>query len=262
MPGTPSCSIQLSGVPAEVEPGQTVENLRAEVTCNGVATAVPIQLEVNAKEQTGGHNHVGDAAHPRPPGSLTPAGGASPLTFAFTAPAPAGDHTITARCADRDCGVAEGEVWVGYKDLVNIPPSDSYALTETVGGQTGPIGASGSHPANHYLTQEALERLVIIAGVYKEIYPNNPRLHLNDASLERGGVYDITNTWAKPHQCHSRGHGIDVRANDKQGAIPKQDRKEFKKFIQQEAGLSVGHEDPGGANEHFHLYLLQGRCER
>jgi hypothetical protein len=144
---------------------------------------------------------------------------------------------------------------------VNIPPSDSYALTETVGGQAGPIGASGSHPANHYLTQEALERLVIIAGAYKALYPNNPRLHLNDASLERGGVYDITNTWAKPHQCHSRGYGIDVRANNKTGAVPPEDRPKFKEYLET-WGIPVGHEYPGGtdSNEHFHLYLLKGGC--
>ena len=249
---------------ASIEPGEVTTSLRATVydDNNQPVPNVNVRLEVTVEANSGGHLHDVN----RPKGTVNPAEGntgadGSGHVFAFTAPAPAGDFKITASCLDRACK-PEGpdEIWVGYKDLVDIPSSSDYALTEIVAGQTRTIGASDEHPVNHYLTQEALERLAIIARAYREQYPTNPVLHLNDASLERGGVYDFKLTWRKPHQCHSRGYDIDVRANQKPGAIPLRDRVRFSNFLRS-IGIPVGHEYQGSDNEHFHLYLLTGGCE-
>lgn len=258
-----------SGDLAEVEPRQVTTTLRARVYENNNQPVhnINISLETTVEPNSGGHVH--DINRPRgllsngaqAGTSLTGNTGSDGMAFTFRAPAPAGDHKIRATCLDRNC-TQEGpdKVWVGFKDIIEIPSSNSYALTEVVNGQTVTIGASAAHPANHHLTQEALERLAVAAEAYREIYPNNPRLHLNDASLERGGIYDISSTWARPHRCHSRGYSIDVRANDRAGAIPPGDRQNFRERLES-WGIPVGHEYQGLPQEHFHLYLLSGGCE-
>jgi hypothetical protein len=173
-----------SGNLAEVEPGKSTTTLRATVydSNNQPVPNVNVRLEAAAETNSGGHRHQLQ----RPPGSVSPASGTSPLSFSFNAPAVSGDHTITARCTDRDCGSDTGKVWVGIKDLVHIPPSGYWNL----------IGDTSIHPEGWYLTGEALGKLMDLARLYKQVYfPFAGPLQLNDASLERGGVFDID--WAK-----------------------------------------------------------------
>jgi hypothetical protein len=95
-------------------------------------------------------------------------------------------------------------------------------------------------------------------------YP--PVLHLNDASLPWGGVYDICArpgactengivAWYGPHAEHRRGSVVDVRANGSDGSIPAINKKRFKSFLEN-AGVPYLHESQGSTNEHFHIRLL------
>ena len=83
------------------------------------------------------------------------------------------------------------------------------------------IGETNTHPNNHFLTPVALSRITFLAALYNAEFPSNSILHLNDASLIHGGLFDVGSTrWAPPHHEHCRGTEIDIRANDAQGAIP------------------------------------------
>jgi len=239
-----SCTIKLSGLPADIEPGKEVKNLRADVTCDGVPTPKEAVLTVKALETTGGHNHVPG----RPDGELNPSGGSSPLSFSFIAPAPAGDHTITAKCVDGSCGEDTGKVWVGVKGLQSIG-SGPWEL----------VGQDDAHPNNHHLAPAAYTKIARLAHLYRLQFPNDPALRLNDASLVRGGLFDIayparTAFWAPPHQTHRRGTEIDMRANEfvNPDAIPHRNYFEFED-IAIDVGCGAGMHSEFTRNQHYHV---------
>lgn len=259
---TPSASGNL----AEVEPGKTTTTLRATVydSNNQPVPNVNVKLEVTVEAYSGGHQHNDN----RPKGLLSngvSAGiviegntGSSGMPFTFLARPPAGDHKIIATCVGRDCA-QEGpdKVWVGVKDLAPLSElSDTYRL----------IGDKPAHPGNSYLSGQASQVISRIASEYKNLVqfdvPPTPVLHLNDASLERGGIFDINSTWARPHAEHCRGTVIDVRANDATGAIPEDLRNVFERVAREE-GADPMWEIPkdGDGNEllslrHYHVRLL------
>ncbi len=248
----PECSIHLSGpggtngALADVEPGKVVSGLRAKVTCDGVPSDKVVTLSVEAEANTGGHNHHDSA---RPPGTLKPASGSNPLTFSFTAPAPAGDHTITAQCFDGSCGTDTGKVWVGIKGLVSLYETQLYKL----------VGSDDVHPNNHYLTMSATGSVVWLAELYRAGFPNDPALRLNDASLERGGLFDIkhdrrTQWWTPPHKTHRRGTDIDVRANEfvHADAMPHRNYFDFEE-IAIDVGCKAGMHSEFTTNQHYHV---------
>lgn len=160
---------------------------------------------------------------------------------------PAGDHVITVRCVNQNCGQTTGTVWVGYKDLRPLPPSPNYVL----------VGATSTHSNNHYLTDAAITKLNELVASYRVKFPNDPLLHLNDASLERGGVFDIkTQTpWTHPHREHRRGTVIDIRANDAPGAIPLTNHEIFIELANR-MGANARLHSSGTSNQHFHVRLM------
>lgn len=176
-PGSNSITLTLVG-DGSVSPGETIGNLRAEVTCNGTPVPAQVILEVEAERNSGGHLHHVN----RPPGLLIPASGMSPAIFPFTAPAPSGDHAIKARCVDDSCGTATARVWVGVKGLKWQASSANYVLLPN---------RDTNHPGNHYVTANTERNVPNLASAYHRSFPNDPVLHFNDASLERGGLFDI-----------------------------------------------------------------------
>lgn len=218
---------------------------------------VNVRLEVDVVENSGGHHHHAN----RPKGDL---GGASPnqhiitgntgaggLAFTFTAPAPAGDHQITATCTDRTC-TPEGPdtVWVGTKGLIPLPATSVYVLIPN---------ADTAHPNNHYMTSLAAFRLTALASLYHGTFPDDPLLHLNDASLERGGLFDYKarfgQPWVPPHNTHREGDIVDIRANPKikpETAIPEENFADFIDLAERVGG-AAGIHSPGTSNQHFHL---------
>lgn len=252
--GTP-CTLSLTGpggtdgALADVEPGRQGDGLRAETLCNGVPTPKDITLTLTAVDNSGGHQHVPG----RPTGNLSVTGGTTPLTFAYTAPAVSGDYTITAKCVDDSCGEATGKVWVGVKGLVNIPSSGFWNL----------IGDTGIHPAGHYLSGDALGKLMDLAQLYTQVYfpLNTTVLQLNDASLERGGLFDIdfvgrTMFWTPPHAEHRRGVVIDIQANGTATAIPQQNFEDFEALMRRRLGMTWRPENLNRSGGHYHVRLL------
>lgn len=266
-----------SGDLAEVEPRLETTTLRAKVyDSNGqLAPNANVKLEVTVDANSGGHGHTDSN---RPKGLLSGNGqagieifgntGSDGLPFTFTAPAPAGDHKITASCTDpgRTC-TQEGpdKVWVGVKDLFPLSSSGpAYTSIEP--------NADVYHPDNHYLTVNAYVVLVDIATAWRTLYkPLGPLLHLNDASLVRGGAFDIDRRWGggtRPkHAEHRRGTVIDIRANNAPGAIAEGDFLDFIDHITKRRPTNAAihcDKDANGqcivSTRHFHVRLF-GRSE-
>lgn len=245
-----------SGDLAEIEPGKVTTTLRAKVYDNNNQPVpnVKVKLEVTVEASSGGHLH--DNSRPRGLLSngaqvgieITGMTGGDGMHFTFSAPAPTGDHKIKATCLDRDCA-QEGpdKVWVGIKNLDPLLSSSVYVLLPN---------RDTAHPANHYMTSLASQRLAVLAALYHGRFPNDPLLHLNDASLERGGLFDykarIGSPWAPPHETHRDGRAIDIRANSESGAIPVTNFAEFIRIARRTGG-SAGVHSPGTSNQHFHV---------
>ena len=258
---TGQCSVRLSGpggtngALADVEPGKVISGLRANVTCNGAPSDKAVILTVAPVANTGGHQHHDST---RPPGVVNPASGNGIVPFAFTASPISGDHTITAKCIDGTCGEDTGKVWVGIKDLVSMAPSIDYAF---VGG----VGTT--HPDNHYLTPTADGKAKWLALLYRLYFPANPILHLNDASLIRGGLFDITAVpWVIDHLTHRLGKEIGIRANASPGAIPEANFEEFELMVLGAKATFCGKGKDNVAyrgddkKQHYHVCLNGGHC--
>lgn len=91
---------------------------------------------------------------------------------------------------------------------------------------------------------------MLLAQIYHNEFPNGPVLHLNDASLERGGLFDIYQTWAPSHHEHRRGTVIDIRANDEPNAIPFKNFTVFSGLASRLGSNCRIHSS--GTNRHFH----------
>jgi hypothetical protein len=141
-------------------------------------------------------------------------------------------------------------VWVGIKELAPLYETHLYKL----------VGSDDVHPNNHYLTIAATGSVVWLAELYRTRFPSDPVLHLNDASLERGGLFDIkytarTQWWTPPHEEHRKGTVIDVRANDAPGAVPSQNHSMFIDLAR-DIGADAGLHSPRTDNQHFHVRLM------
>lgn len=249
----------------DVEPGKAL-GLRAVVyDANGQPVAgVTLDIKAEVVANSGGHAHH-DSDRPKgtvPGTGVTTAGG---FDFSFTAPVVAGDHTVTVSCGGCE-GVGSFGVWVGVRGLESL--QDRKEVYELVGERP-------EHPANHYLTMESAARMVLLASTYTGPFrndPKNPRpvLHLNDASLIRGGKFDIYQTWGGSHFEHCRGTAIDIRANDAPGAVPVDtanqndvNRVRFEiaaKAVKSEAKFEIPMDKKTGKFwwhlRHFHVWLL------
>ena len=267
-----------SGDLAVVEPGKATTTLRATVydSSNQPAPNINVKLEVTVEANTGGHQHNDN----RPKGLLNngvSAGiviegntGSGGMPFTFRAPAPAGDHKIIATCTGGKTCTQQGpdRVGVGVKDLAPLSGvSGAYRL----------VGGDSVHPGNSYLASQASPVISNIAGLYKIVTqfdaPPTPVLHLNDASLERGGLFDIqypgrgTTWWTAPHSTHRFGVEIDVRANPKVNpgtAIPEANFGDFE-FVVARFNATRCPPGPGPGylrtdNQHYHVCLMGGNC--
>lgn len=130
-----------------------------------------------------------------------------------------------------------------HKGLYPLDPSSPYSPNDwifnishkTTAAVYRLVGGTDLHlrGANHYLTPVGIIRASEFAAVYAAFYPGSlfyaprgkpllngqPALYFNDASLERGGFFDLDGNWKPPHHEHCRGTAIDVRANGVGGAL-------------------------------------------
>jgi hypothetical protein len=290
---TSSLSITLSGG-TEVEPSSTsstntqpiIATVIDQNTNQPPANPVNVHISIKVDPTSGGHDH-GNGTRPR--GGIATVNTCTSdgecwsnptvngaVVFNFNAPEASGTHTITATCDG--CGnTATKTVNVKVDGLNPIPALPFYALIEANGDVIG--ARTGWHIDNHNLTPAAAAVLAKIAVNYRfspKFYLRDPAtnsvilppiLHLNDASLPWGGVYDICArpdacaetgivVWHKPHAEHRRGTVIDVRANGADGAIPKRNKAKFVDYLVK-LGLPYLHESKGTSNEHFHIRLMR-----
>jgi hypothetical protein len=263
----PSGQSESGIILTSVEPGKAAALIaRVYDQNNQLVPNVGVEIKVDiVVANSGGHKHH-DSQRPKgklngqDPPIVTGSTDAGGFSFTFNAPAPAGDHTLKASCTDRTC-TQQGpdRVWVGVKDLVPLNSAPLYAL----------IGSDTYHPNNHYLTNSALGQAVWLAQLYRQRFPNDPVLHLNDASLERGGLFDIqypgrgATWWTTPHKTHRFGTDIDIRANIASGAIPAANFKIFEGFVKRVGASSCPSVGPGyrnTSNQHYHVCLMGGDC--
>ena len=101
--------------------------------------------------------------------------------------------------------------------------------------------------------------MIWLAEVYRARVPTDPELRLNDASLERGGLFDIkyparTQWWTPPHKTHRRGSDIDIRANEfvHTDAVPHRNYFEFEE-IAIDVGCKAGMHSEFTTNQHYHV---------
>lgn len=265
--GTP----ESDSILGKIEPRQSIPLIALVYdNLNNTVSNVDVKLTVEVKQNSGGHNHDDSRRHTHHMGKLAPSGGSqgsvelngkvllgntgtAGLRFVFTAPEVAGDHAIKVECQGSfSCKVTgPDQLWVGVEGLINIPPS----------GFWGFIGETTIHPTNHYLTAKALGKLMDLGRLYKQVYfPFAKPLQLNDASLERGGVFDIatdtrTEWWTPPHHEHRRGTVIDIQANGTATAIPQTYFTEFQELLRRR-GMTWVPERLNESGGHYHVRLL------
>jgi len=283
LPSTEEYKIKISPVTAppyktylaSLEPkllngAKSTVKLIAEVTdCEDKPANISVELKVTAIENTGGHVQAHHKSrNPSQSGKLKVGNIEGSVVsvkingiqeFSFSSPHASGDHKIEATCKDLGCTqIGKDLLWVGIKDLKPLPASDLYKF----------IGETKAHPVNtnHYLSDLASKKINNIAFVYSEDFPDDYVLHLNDASLERGGLFDVSGEWKNPHVTHNKGTDIDIRSNEfvgkTPGDIPKRNYKDFYRISKRHGCLAV-REFADQPKEHFHLYCNEkyGKAE-
>lgn len=219
---------QSASIIRSIEPGKTTDTLLAKVVnkrTNEIIPNVDIKLELTVKENSGGHIHaehnpivttnvkgslrsddsqsIGDD---RIFGILEGNTGDQGLQFTYEAPPPAGDIVVTGSCISHYCKQDGADtIWVGIKGLQQIVPSKNfYEFVDCHQKHTGGC---------HHLTRNARDQLSILTRkVTGALF--GTKLYIGDASLERGGLFDIGGDWTIPagnhYAQHDRGKAVDI----------------------------------------------------
>jgi hypothetical protein len=263
----------LAPIAKEIRPAGTGGNSTVDMVAKVIdgtilKAGVDVQLTAEVIVNSGGHDHQ-DAI--RPKGVLSQSTGTTDsngeIQFKFTSTQIAGLHSITAVCNDCINKTATEKITVRIPDLVNI-----FTLPYRDAQWAYPgIGEARQHSDQHYLTVAAAARILDISRKVQKIWPAAPKLTLNDASLVWGGKFDIKGTWEinlKAHAEYRIGENIDIRANTRPGAVPPHIREEVFRWLRKASrpadnippdfvidSVTPLWENPGVANEHFHLRL-------
>lgn len=250
----------------ELEPEETV-SLMVQVfdAEDRPVPFVHVRIEVSVEATSGGHDHGGAD---RPRGALSGFNGANWVEgatdvfgsyyFSFTAPKASGDHRLRVACVSNVCDDEEKKVWVGLRGLVALPPS-VYGYYEFVGGVDDGENKHFPNSDTHYLTLTSAAVAITLAAAYRQKFPEDPALRYNDASLERGGIFDIKANWSPSHAEHRRGTVIDVRANpiiNSVTAIPDRNFDQFIKLTRRFAPAYAEIHYQGTDVQHFHVRLM------
>jgi hypothetical protein len=204
-----------------IEPSQTTETLVAKVINKKTQEIIPnvdIKLELDVKKDSGGHIHavhnpivtsntkgklqsLNSQSTSDMFGTLEGNTGDQGLQFTYEAPKLAGDIVITGSCTSQYCKRDGADtIWVGIKGLWKLQSSTIYKT----------LPCAFRHSGCHYFTRAALGNFNIVARVYRSANFGVEPVHVGDASLERGGLFDIGGNWTSPHTKHRQGRSIDV----------------------------------------------------
>jgi hypothetical protein len=188
--------------------GAGVQTLPLVVNCFDLFTGqiLPncnVTISHQPTPNSGGHNHHSAS---RPKGTFQPSSGStgtSGLATTYTSPEVSGviEVTITGTTAQGQ-PVIPGFATIGVEigGLATLSAGTNYDL----------IGATGTHPDNHYGTAGMNGSLVTLADSYAAAFTGG-RLAYNDMSLVTGGLFDISAGWSRPHSSHRFGTDVDLR---------------------------------------------------
>ena len=116
------------------------------------------------------------------------------------------------------------------------------------------IGATTSHPVNHFGTVATVLGIMAVASQYHSDYPAYDVIAINDIGLVMGGIFDLNKNWAGPHFNHSRGKAVDIRGNGLPNSVQRipSVQERFMEICEDYGASLVLHESQGTSNEHFH----------
>ena len=158
-----------------------------------------MNLSASEVQNSGGHLHLG-----RPLGSLAASSGTTnsqgKFTTTYTASLFGGAEKISASAGG---GSGNATLTVKVTGLSLLGSGTNYAL----------VGATSTHPVNHYGNSTTNSKLPAIANQYAAQFSGSV-LNYNDMSLARGGLFDIGppfgTLWNTPHVEHRLGKNCDV----------------------------------------------------
>lgn len=133
---------------------------------------------------------------------------------------------------------------VRYGPFASLLPGRDWAL----------IGATSSHPLNHYGWYSTIQAVMTVASRYHAEFPDYDVIAINDISLALGGIFDLRRNWRGPHYQHSRGKAADIRGNERPNSVPRvaSVQARFMQICREAGATIVLHESRGTYNEHFH----------
>lgn len=228
--------IEINFNPLEVRPtgvpNAVPTTITVTVTSNGqpvqnhpvIATATPLA-------NSGGHFHNGL----RPVGTFTPALGNTNAVGIFTTSyAPSlfgGTETIIIRSNSIPNFQGSRDITVRVQNLILLEENQNSYIE--VGGRNAHPGPNERIPheldnpnTDHFGTQGLITAIQGLADAYNARFPNIPEnemLHINDMSLENGGLFDIEAHWNNVggHNSHRTGINVDIET---QGRLTAEER--------------------------------------
>ena len=196
---------------------------------NSPAMPLSIYMGVQPVQYSGGHLHHSG----RPAGTCTPWQGI--LVGAWTT-----NYVASTISGEEQMGVIpsaafpfnlqppnpSGMVRVRVPDLQDLPSGEGYIL----------VGATTTHPSNHWTAPDVITRLQNIARDFRTECGSQSgyrALNYNDVSPIWGGLFDINANWNPPHREHRRGREVDFsNAN----ALPSALQTALRNIIQRHGG--------------------------
>lgn len=182
-----------------------------------------VQMTFSRQAQSGGHKHANDA-NGGPAGSALPPshllGPTYPQNQVFTIAAPEAGGL-----ADFYTRFSTGENLPGVLSVL-VPN-----LTEFTGGVgITLVGATDKHAENHYGLPQLNAAIAALGQKFHTKFKKN--IFVNDMSLPKGGLFDISGAWQVPHATHRDGRRVDI--NSTSMTKPQQD---FFRTAAKEAGF-------------------------
>lgn len=251
------CSgLTLDVTPTEVWPIETgasnvnTANISAKISNPAPPGGCVVDLDVEP-QQSQGHSH---GIHPKnKAGRVAVSGNTTPSCtipegstkcdsmVTYKAPEISGEEKITATLADRG-EKAEKTIRIRVPGLNPLSSGTGYRLT----GSFGDAGVTSEHTENHYGTEPAKARIIMLSLDY--LNSKKATLGINDMSLPWGGLFDVGNNWSSNpgHGLHREGKSVDIDRNalGTDGKSKKVDQERLDKIAEEKWGLDRIPEPP------------------
>lgn len=109
-------------------------------------------------------------------------------------------------------------------------------------------GETDTHINNHYFSPAAMVAIINLAHGYRKKF--GALLKINDSSLIKGGLFDISGNWMPSHKGHRRGIVVDINNYRVERNIG------FERFALDNYGITAKWEGLDVTDTpHYHLWL-------